>query len=118
MAFKKSLESLVPKCTNLNHFFPVEWANCMCSRKLEREKTAFQNDREQQINRLRRQEDELNAIKLQESGLRHKVHEQKILEEKLITMRQELKESSEGSKVCIGNKAYYTLNLNPFATEP
>ncbi|PAV16910.1 dna repair rad50 [Pyrrhoderma noxium] len=63
-------------------------------RKLGIEKTSLQNDREQQINRMRRQEDELNALQRQEIGLRHKVEEQKALQEKVVTMTKELKEAT------------------------
>ncbi|KAI5117920.1 hypothetical protein M0805_001999 [Coniferiporia weirii] len=67
-------------------------------RKLEREKNAFQNDREQQVNRLRRHEDELHTIQIQESDLKNKVREQDSLEQKTASMQQELKETIERSK--------------------
>ncbi|KAH8114569.1 AAA domain-containing protein [Phellopilus nigrolimitatus] len=67
-------------------------------RKLEREKNAFQNDREQQINRLRRQEDELHTIQFQEINLENKVKEHKALEEKVVAMHQEMKEAIERLK--------------------
>ena len=74
------------------------------SRKLGIEKTSLQNDREQQINRMRRQEDELNALQRQEIGLRHKVEEQKALQEKVVTMTKELKEATTKAEVSKQNR--------------
>ena len=68
------------------------------------EKTSLQNDREQQINRMRRQEDELNALQRQEIGLRHKVEEQKALQEKVVTMTKELKEATTKAEVSKQNR--------------
>ena len=81
----------------------TDWFSSL-SRKLGIEKTSLQNDREQQINRMRRQEDELNALQRQEIGLRHKVEEQKALQEKVVTMTKELKEATTKAEVSKQNR--------------
>ena len=60
----------------------------------------MQNDRDQQTNRLRRQQDELHADQLRETELKIKVKEQHNIEQKLVDMRKELSETTDKLKVC------------------
>lgn len=59
----------------------------------------MQNDRDQQTNRLRRQQDELHADQLRETELKIKVKEQYNIEQKLVDMRKELSETTDKLKV-------------------
>ena len=59
----------------------------------------MQNDRDQQTNRLRRQQDELHADQLRETELKIKVKEQHNIEQKLVDMRNELSETADKLKV-------------------
>ena len=59
----------------------------------------MQNDRDQQTNRLRRQQDELHADQLRETELKIKVKEQHNIEQKLVDMRKELSETTDKLKV-------------------
>lgn len=60
---------------------------------------AIQSEREQQGNLLRRQENELHSLQLQEGELRTKVRDQSALSEKIVSMQNEVGVGNDKVKV-------------------
>lgn len=74
----------------------------------------YQNDREQQNLLLRRQENELHSLQLQDSKIKMQMQEQTTLDEKLMSVRQELADSIERLKVGVLEGNGYSSSKSRF----
>lgn len=82
------------------------------SRALDREKTGYTNDRDQQRNQLRRHENELHELQLRESDLKSRVRDQATLEERIKNFREELIQTNSRTKVCPRSPISWRLYTN------